>query len=321
MKELIKKKILIHLHLYYHNQIDFMIKMLKSVVDCEWDLYVTITEDNELSKNKILKLKHNAHIIKVTNRGYDVLPFIKVLRAVDISKYDYVLKIHTKNYCIPTDFNNFYAKGYDWRNVLIMSLLGSKRIFKRNLSILSNPKNGMIVNRHFFLQFGKYGEHIDPNETNLLNDLKQKLNIHSNYDWFIAGTMFFSKADIFKQIIESDINDSDFTIESKTGVNNSLAHTLERIFCILADEAGYKIISIKSPRKINYKKIFSITNENIHKVINIFGFKLKIKSNKLIEKQYKKLLEQYNQLSYEYNQYKQSQIIDKQEADKKRESL
>ena len=59
----IKNKILVHLHLYYHNQVDFMIKKLKNINNCDWDLYVTVCEDNPVSIRKILGFKKDAKII------------------------------------------------------------------------------------------------------------------------------------------------------------------------------------------------------------------------------------------------------------------
>jgi hypothetical protein len=43
-------RFLVHLHLYYHEQLDFMIEKLKNIQGCDWDLYVTINENNEESK-------------------------------------------------------------------------------------------------------------------------------------------------------------------------------------------------------------------------------------------------------------------------------
>ena len=115
-------KILVHLHLYYHNQIDYFIGKLKNICNCDWDLYVTICEENEESKNKILQLKPDAKIIKVENIGYDIWPFIQVCRMVNLDDYDYVLKIHTKNYRAKSHLfkeANVKIKGYSWRDDLV----------------------------------------------------------------------------------------------------------------------------------------------------------------------------------------------------------
>jgi len=49
-----KKKLLVHLHLYYHDQLDNMIEKLKNIQICEWDLYVTTCEYNKDMYEKIL---------------------------------------------------------------------------------------------------------------------------------------------------------------------------------------------------------------------------------------------------------------------------
>ena len=35
----INKKLLVHLHLYYLEQVDFMLKKLRNITGCDWDLY------------------------------------------------------------------------------------------------------------------------------------------------------------------------------------------------------------------------------------------------------------------------------------------
>ena len=93
-----KPRLLVHLHLYYHNQLEYMLQKLANINNCDWDLFVTVCEKNQNSIDKIKSLKPDAKIIKVDNKGYDIWPFLQVLNFVDLKNYDYILKIHTKNF-------------------------------------------------------------------------------------------------------------------------------------------------------------------------------------------------------------------------------
>ena len=267
-------KLLVHQHIYYHDQVDYIINKLSHIVDCDWDLYVTYSDYNEETEQKIKNFKSDAFFIKVKNVGYDIWPFIIVLRAVDLEKYNYVLKLHTKNfYKKEIIYNDLKTINYGWRNTLYDTYLYSKRIFKHNIARLTkNPNLGIIVNKNFFLQFGKYCNLNLPEETYLMDALKTRLGINSDYDKFVAGTMFMARADIFEKLRNSDIDEEDFSLESKTNITGSMAHVIERVFCILADDKGYKIDIVQSKSK--HDKFFSrIFQFIILKIKNIRLFK------------------------------------------------
>lgn len=282
------KKLLVHLHLYYLEQVDFMLKKLHNISGCEWDLYVTLcTQDNNVI-NKIKTFKPDAQIILVENKGYDVLPFLKVLRTCNLENYDYILKLHTKHKATSlVQFKNIVYKNYLWRDKLINALLKSKKCFKDNLKILANKKEvGIIADKNFVFELTKYYGEI-PEDTYLLEELKQRLNIKNDYKFFVAGTMFIARAEIFEKLILSDISEEDFDSKSVSQTSGSMAHLLERIFGILANEKGYIIyqkndvfFTLYNYIKNNLvKDIFSIKNheDKKHKIITILGIKIFIK--------------------------------------------
>lgn len=253
----IKNKMLAHLHLYYHDQLDFMIKKMKNINNCDWDLYVTVCEENPVSTRKILSFKKDAKIIKVENRGYDIWPFIQILRMVDIDDYDVVLKIHTKNYRKESlNFIGKAFKGFFWRDSLINALIGSKKEFFNNLQKFYQTNTGMIFDEKFMLPLLKNRQE----DTTLLEDLKQRLNIVSDYNYFCAGTMFMIRASVLKQIITSNIDKKDFEKNGYTSENGKLVHSLERIFSILTKAQGYDVFVNKNIKKYSqkYKPKFSI---------------------------------------------------------------
>lgn len=271
-------KILVHLHLYYFEQLDFMLEKLKNISGCNWDLYVTICKNNKEISEKILKFKSDAKIMQVENRGYDIWPFLQVLKIVNPKEYDLVLKIHTK-------------KTERWRNTLIQNLLGTSTIFQNNLKIFEkNPRIGILTSKDYCWEIYDDNEVISsPEDKYLLAKMKQRLNITSKYKYFCAGSMFLVRTSILNKLILSDINESDFPLNATSGTTGTNAHTIERIISLLADQNGYKIHKINSSTNIKQainnfmENLFSLKNEyrnrkqQKYKTLKILGIKFKFK--------------------------------------------
>lgn len=282
------KKLLVHLHLFYHNQLDYFLSKLKNIQGCNWDLFITVCEQNDLSTKKIKALKSDAQIIPVENRGYDVWPFVQILKMVNLDDYSYVLKIHTKQ-CMKdvVKLSNLNFSKFQWRDSLVQSLIGTKKIFKKNWTLLnSNPKIGMIADKNLFIPLLNW-----PEDTTLLEQLKQKLEVKSSYSNFIAGTMFIMKSSILKTIKESDIQKNDFPLYSKSYSIATLAHVMERIFSILTVDKGYQIHLSKGLNLTNkiFNKQKNIINEKTTIKYKLFGLTLLKKTKTPIKKKIKLL--------------------------------
>ena len=285
-----KAKLLVHIHLYYPEQINFMLKKLRNITNCEWDLYITYCNIDEITKNRILKFKSDAHLIKVENRGYDILPFINIIRDVNLDEYDYILKIHTKNKQKKLYLENYHKSGYWWRNQLINALLNNKRRFLQNLSIFKkNPNIGMICSDIFL--WSTITKCNWPEDTYLLDDELKRLNFKSNYKYYCAGTMFMARSKIYKFLQNSNIDESRFPQSGKTMTTGTIAHVYERIFTIAVDEYGFKIFTVKNYYEITllflkriFSFIFSIKNikENNGKIkqLKILGHSFKLYKKK-----------------------------------------
>ncbi|MBQ2068723.1 MAG: hypothetical protein II465_01190, partial [Bacteroidales bacterium] len=89
-------RLLVHFHVYYEDQIPWFLEKLGNINGCEWDLYVTYSALGEASRAMILSAFPLARMMELGNIGYDLWPFIKVLKSVDVDSYDYVMKLHTK---------------------------------------------------------------------------------------------------------------------------------------------------------------------------------------------------------------------------------
>ena len=283
-----KYRILVHLHLYYKDQIDYFLSKLKNIVDCDWDLYVTLTEkDNEVIQ-KLLAFKPDTQIVIVENEGYDVWPFINVIKSVNLDMYDFVIKLHTKNYRKKNNIDGIIIRGNTWRNSLVDTILKNKRYFKQVLKFFDKNPNIGTINKKFF-NWRIYHEDW-PEESYLLRAELERINMKSDYRYFNAGTMFITRASVFKFLQNIEFTSDMFKAHMKTGASGSLAHVYERIFSIAVDEAGYQTHVINHNLEILWwkllmmtKYLLSIQKEPAHKVLIIFGIKFKFKRHKKIK--------------------------------------
>ncbi len=287
-----KQKLLVHLHLYYQNQTDWFIKKLKNITD-HYDLWVTITEENNETIQKIKQFKPDANILKVENRGFDVYPFIQVLNKINLDDYIWVLKIHTKNYREKSYIspNNIIYTGFGWRNDCIKPLIGNKFIYLKNKFYMRNKKTGIIASKNMLTKY----EHIK--NIKITREILKRLNIKYNHDkLYPAGTMFFIRSNLLKPLLTLNLKKEDFPEIQNTGNVGTTAHAIEIIIGYMCENKAIKgVYTIEYYLTKKFKKIltnlFSVnniykTNGTVHKSIAILGLKFKFK-NKKKELEYK----------------------------------
>lgn len=246
------KKLLVHLHIYYYDQTDYFISKLKNIVDCDWDLYITVVERNEEELNKFKKLKPNLHIICTKNIGYDIYPFLYIIQNINLEQYDYVLKMHTKRFlnrgmCLG---DKLYVCGYIWRNDLIDALIKNKKTFKNNLKKMSKTNYGLVCNKNYLLPIN--GSYSLKEDLNNLKNLETELSVTSKYDYFVAGTIFLIRADVISRLKTLNLLKDDFE-KGTSGKSGLLAHAVERLFAILTEDCGYKILTVATRPLMQYR--------------------------------------------------------------------
>lgn len=286
-------RLLVVLHVYYHDQIDYFIEKLANITDCEWDLIVTWPDEQEASMAKIRAFKPDASFITVDNAGYDVWPFIKVIQKTDFSKYDYVLKLHTKRYMTKTmkieglDMHRWY-----WRDALVDPILKTKERFSKCLSIMEyNAKVGYICS---------YELHMDLKEMlkkdeKMLREEAKRISLGSfKGGRFCAGTMFLARLKGLEKLKEIEFTDDMWNFEAKSGISGTMAHAYERLLCLIIRDAGYISRSLPSSKrrssKVFYrrhvspilKSVFSLERKHpdYYKYLTIMGVKINLSAIK-----------------------------------------
>lgn len=239
------KHILVHLHLYYLNQLDEILSRLQNLQGLNFDLYVTMIKKAGETEQKIKQFKPDAHILQVANQGYDVGPFIEVLRSLDLDKYDYVLKIHTKgtaaeNY---TRINGRRLNNKLWNRLLFDALLFSVEQVHNNLRQLANANIGMLSSAYLITDDKKLYRQFLPKINKILQNAGlPKVDKFS----FVAGTMFWARAGLLKPLQTYKL--ADFSVTDGKVKEGTLAHCFERLFGAIAEAQGFKLYGVKSSK-------------------------------------------------------------------------
>ena len=233
------KKIAVQAHVFYTDLLDDIYQNV-SVMPYKYDLLIstnTEAKKKEIEKYFNNKKMDNVEVKVYPNKGRDILPFIKQLKG-RINDYDFVCHIHTKR----SKYSDF---GDTWRKYLYKNLFGSTNNIK-SIFFELNKKNVGLIYPEIFEDIKKNMQ-IGGNKKNL-DELCSRLNINNSFDnHFPAGSMFWAKKDVIKDLIEN-VNDSDFE-EEKGQMDGTMAHTIERAIEVVAREKKYKVIQIKNNTK------------------------------------------------------------------------
>lgn len=280
-------RILVHLHVYYHDQIDWFLDKFVCFNGRDWDLVVSYSEDNPLTRSKVLALKGDARFMQVENVGYDIWPFLHLLGEVNYADYDILFKFHTKHIDGKkiVHLNHVHYSGAKWRDELVNSLIGSRERLDVVLgSFESHPEAGMACSGKLYTRL------YFPEDKELLDDEMARLNLHTDERRFCAGTMMAFRPAVLKVLADEHFAPSYFAGASKTDSGGSMAHVYERVLNLLAPAQGYTVLTFGEDaayRRMLWRKehiqkalnwVFAIdhVSPSQEKYLTVFGFKFKL---------------------------------------------
>ena len=232
--------IAVHLHLYYLDMWPRIKQYLASLDGCDYDLYVTMNAENCGLVEKIKQFHTKSMVYVIENKGYDVGPFVYFLNQIDLNRYDLVLKIHTKNDRSGCDtlLNGRYTNRKYWFRLLIEALIGTKKIFNKNISAFNNnPKLGMIGSKYCIMSCLKDTSGMKTKVAAIMKELDFN---NAASTTFIAGTMFMVRS-LLLQKIKDKYTLADFAATDDKIKDGTLAHALERVFGCAVQAQGYAI--------------------------------------------------------------------------------
>lgn len=211
--------IAIILHIYY-TDLWYYFKNKLDKLNTEFDLYVTLCNEQPDISNIILNSFPNAKISKHPNIGQDIGPFLKTLKSIRTKDYDFLIKLHTKK-CWKQNGSQ------RCRDVLVNPLISSDEVIKKNIQIIRETKYKMCGASNWLMKE--------------MWEYEGKM-----YDVeFVGGTMFMVDFKIMLQILSDEIIDTWYA-KLPTGYkrDKSFTHLIERLLGQKIIDEGYMIKAI-----------------------------------------------------------------------------
>lgn len=226
----------IHAHVFYPELWPELAACIRNFGDYDIDLFVTTPHHDTALKTTILGDFPTANYRILENRGYDVGPFCEILNGLDLTHYDFIVKLHTKRDWRGW-FNFHYVRGNSWRKRLLSFCATHEALRKTLLIFESNPNTGIVADPSVIVTHGDYLESSTV-KNSALNLIKQQ-GLTTRRRAFIGGTMFIIKAALLKPL-QGVCHLQDFE-PVRNHELRTLAHVCERVFGYLVSAQGYMI--------------------------------------------------------------------------------
>ena len=207
-----------------------------------YDLYITVPPHIEESAlMELFQSNANIKVYMCENRGRDVLPFLQILSLVGIDSYSYICKLHTKK-------TGDSPLGHVWRKLLYFDLLSSQELvdniiemFKTDATIAQvTAKNTILDSKRY--AYGNNGK---------IKWLCEQCGIEFKEEYtFAGGTMFWSRADILKPLLDLFESGKLHFEEERGQKDHTIAHAIERFFGIIIQSKNMQIA--KSPSEYTH---------------------------------------------------------------------
>lgn len=223
-------------HVYYTDVAFQLFSKIENTKE-EFDIYITCPYEmpDYFYKDTFLRFPH-AKILHVENKGRDILPWLKLNRVVDMSRYSSICKLHTKK------SPHSAVSGEYSLNTAINGLVKDSATISRNIDIVS-VKKCMLASSNAIavISEDETTEKFTIYVKRLLYIIKE---LHSNnlYNMraivpetsfsslkFVAGTMFWYHPDAVKDLLKLNITDSIFE-EEPIAPDGNIPHAIERLF-------------------------------------------------------------------------------------------
>lgn len=294
----IKKKIAVHLHVFYPELlVDFLLAFKNFHFD--YDLYLTTNtnEKEKMIREELEKRFIQAKLVKTPNYGRDIIPFLALKK--DLKNYDIVGHFHTKR-----SLEAAFFAGESWRLELMDMLIKPADNIMFNFE--QDFKLGVVIAD--IPSFFRYNRIVDADTERqkiapLMNDLWERMKLpkvakFQNMRTFTMsyGTFFWARTESLTPLFDLEIKENE--VPNEPLPQNTILHAIERILIYVAWGQNYDFRIAKNPvdltpfidnRTLNQR--FQITKENAKEIRLKFILKLVIqKTIRLIKYRTYKLL-------------------------------
>ena len=263
-----QKDFLIHIHVYYTEMWAELQGCLSSLpVGSDYDLWVTYVHDDNFFLQQVRTAEPNAHILKVENIGYDIGPFVEVLRRVETADYKYIIKLHSKRDVIGLDYPHVgltVVGGDRWRRYLL-SFMTCQNFRKCLTAFEQNPRLGMVG--HHGLICRREPDDARAWEESLEWLVAERLPIIAPS--FVAGSMFICRAGLM-EVVKSLLVKKKF--ENPTHeYSSTISHTAERFLGHAVAAQGMSIEDVYTPVYDRLILVFcGVLRFSVHWIVRFF---------------------------------------------------
>lgn len=188
----------------------------------------------------------SASVIPVPDRGYDVGPFFEALASIDLSEFDFLVKLHTKRDVDRCWMNYRVYGGNEWRRALL-SFCSSEQAVRTSLRGFERDATlGMVAGRGITDPSGVASGRYDFTEAYAL---MRRFGLTPSGTTLVFGTMFMVRAKILKPVAgKLRVDDFDFVTEETVHKVYGNAGLWEYSFALLATSQGYRVARGRFPK-------------------------------------------------------------------------
>lgn len=207
---------------------------------------IVVTYVDEASVVEARKDFPDAQFVPCENRGYDIWPFVRALRSVDLSRYDVIVKLHTKRDIVDGiryRFNHATFNGSAWRDYLL-AFVKTPEAWSRTRSLLARPRVGMVADRHVVMR--RRDVRIERTRQSF-DAAAEFLGLDSQSarrsGQYVAGTMFAAKVEALRPLLAKPLAAGDFDPPAADHMTETFAHEMERALGLAVTKAGMRIVA------------------------------------------------------------------------------
>lgn len=222
----------IHVHAYYKDLLDPILKRLKHVAN-KFDLFVTTPSEDIVKyvQKKAQKLSNmnELHVARCENKGRDIAPLL-VEFGSKLLQYDVMLHLHTKK------------SDDQWFTYLLDRTIGDEKTISRIINELHNDESvGLVYPQtyprwSFHEDFGGNEAYIKDVCQLLKLECPEKSSLH-----FPAGSFYWAKPKAIRKLLEYDWSYDQFPAEPIND-DGTIAHGIERLMCHIAKVQGFSSV-------------------------------------------------------------------------------
>lgn len=248
-------RVAVCLHLFYPDLWPLLRTALNAIPE-PWDLYVSVPDFACTPALARMAEEHPAvRFLPCSNRGRDVLPFLRWLEMGVFDRYDAVIKLHSKR-------SPHVKDGTRWLECVLQSLLGEREAVAALLERMRKTSEIGLIGPQALLIDAGHRAHMGGNRS-VLEALATRAHLPraALERPFFAGTMFWFRPAAFTGLRAMAFQEADFPIEMAQ-TDGTPAHALERLIWPLVEQAGYRLEGMGERVNMDTGPIYAATRRD-----------------------------------------------------------